>query len=105
MSDLQELLKLLLAAVNHSDGVLELSAADLRAPEHGEGVLVERAPGQVTLRRIGKSSELHWLGREEATEVHSAKSPAAEDVNRTPMLVTDELMAQAEEAFRSRRRQ
>ena len=101
MSNENELLKLLLAVANHHDGVLELSASDLRAPSQGDGVLIERGDGKVTIRKVSKSSELHWLGKQAPERVESARSPAAEDDN-IPTMVDDFTLAQAEEAFRTR---
>lgn len=101
MRESNEMLKLLLAVVNHHDGVLELTAADLRAPEQGDGVLIERQPGKITLRRVSKSSEMHWLGKSIEPEVESVRSPASSD--NTPFLNDDAVLARAEQAFKTRR--
>jgi len=101
MSSENEMLKILLAVANHAGGFLELSAADLRAPAQGEGVLIERGEGTLTIRKISKSSEIHWLGKAVPERVESARSPAAEDDN-IPTMVDDFTLAQAEEAFRTR---
>ncbi|HEV2521047.1 MAG TPA: hypothetical protein VGT24_01590 [Candidatus Acidoferrales bacterium] len=103
MSQQNDMLKIILAVVNHHDGVLELTAADLRAPDQGDGVLIEREPGKIILRRVSRSSEMHWLGKQAEPEVQTARSPSEED--NAPHLVTDEILARTEEAFRTRRRQ